>query len=312
MRRAGAVGAGGWKVQPLACYEHGMSLRGLTASPGRHPLAADAGAAVVHELLIAAVCHSTNWDRLRERVFAVTSQERWAAPPALTADDFAAFYGAAFPAGEALGARHELWADAARSVADGRVDVPALLTAPVRLAGQDGLFSRLARVRAFAEDPQGKKSSVFAQQIVRHGLVAVADPESLRPAVEYHLIRLYLRTGRVAPATPAALGSLTEDKVARVDSLHALRQAVSEAMAYTADAAGVPVHELNDAEWQISRSFCTRDEARCAGPALPEKPCDPALLRGGPGCPFAATCTAGSGSAAAWSEPRLSSRYAFY
>lgn len=305
---------GGWRVQPLACVEHGRQLQGLRSAQPAHPLAADSPAAVLAEFLIAAVCHGTNWDRLRGHILRSVAAEGLTATTAagMTRDVFACRFGRAFTDADSVDLRHGLWVDAARAAIDGRVDLSAMLAGPIALGGDNGLFRILGHVQAYADDPQQKKSRVFAQQLLRHGLMSVSDPGEIKPAVEYHLIRLYLRTGRVAPVTQSALGSLVDDKPRRVDSLNALRAAVGEAMGYTADAAGLPLHELNDAEWQIARSFCTRERARCDGPALPSKPCDEALLSAGGGCPLAATCTARRSVAASWSEPQLARRYAFY
>src|SRR3546814_15988328 len=54
---------------------------------------------------------------------------------------------------------------------------------------------------AYTGDPFDKKARVLAHDLHREGIMMFSDPENLKPAIEYHLIRLYLRSGRVIPAS---------------------------------------------------------------------------------------------------------------
>lgn len=305
---------GGWTVQPLACVELGQQMQGWRPESAVHPLEGDPRLAVITELLIAASCNGTNWDRLRRHFLTVAQEEPATIRPdrltSLTRDAFSQRFGPAYssdPSG-----RYEMVMAAARAILDERLPIDAWLGAGLWLNGAGGLLETLSAIAPFSEDPHGKKSRILAQQLVRFGLVEVVDAQDVPPAIEYHLIRLYLRTGRVVPTTPAALRAVQDDSVHRVDSLNALRAAVETAMRITADLAGIPLHELNDAEWQVARSFCTRQVPRCTGPAAPGKPCDQVLLRQGEACPLSSACPAATGPSAGWSEPRLSPRYAYY
>jgi hypothetical protein len=68
---------------------------------------------------------------------------------------------------------------------------------------------------------------------------------------------------------------------------------VCEAMKYSAASAGIRIDQLNQIEWQIARSFCTRRNPRCDGPFLPERPIDPeleCLAQRVHGCPIRSDC----------------------
>src|SRR4051812_10887807 len=90
---------GQWHVRSLRCYEVGLELRGLDVSTVRHPLAHDPDRAVLVEFLAASVCHSTNWDRLRNHLIdsAVGSPD-FVAPQlaAMSLDTFVAQFSMAF------------------------------------------------------------------------------------------------------------------------------------------------------------------------------------------------------------------------
>jgi hypothetical protein len=310
-----ALNAGGWRVLPLACVEHGEYLRAVRPSHLPHPLAHNPRAAITAETLMAAVCHGTNWDRLRKEFMRnfVAHPLRIERLATLTRDQFGAEFGNGFSPREdyaRMSRRYELFVDTASALAVGDIDLDRMLRPLVRLGGDYGLLEHLRATPSFAEDARGKKLRILVQQLLRFNLINASDPDSLPPAIEYHLLRVYLRTGRVVPTTPSARRSVTVSEVRRLDSINALRRAVEEAMHITASTAGITLLELNDAEWQIGRSLCLREEPRCGGPELQEKPLDPGLISAGGGCLFAPVCAVANGTApSAWREPQLAEKH---
>jgi hypothetical protein len=168
---------------------------------------------------------------------------------------------------------------------------------PVVLAGPGGLYEWLAGIYAFSQDPLRKKSRILVHDLLQHGLIEVADQQNIAPAIDYHLIRLYVRTGRVLPVRVELLDRLSDAGTPRVEFHTDLRAAIEEAMGYTASGAGLRIDELNNIEWQIARSFCVRKEPRCNGCAIREKPVDAfieALARQAKGCPLRRDCRGAS------------------
>src|SRR5262249_60455831 len=68
-----------------------------------------------------------------------------------------------------------------------------------RLHGPDGFLLRMDRFQAFRGDPLRKKTNVLVHEIVRDHIVDFEDSARIAPAVDYHIMRLYLRSGRVFP-----------------------------------------------------------------------------------------------------------------
>jgi hypothetical protein len=147
---------------------------------------------------------------------------------------------------------------------DGRVE--SLLGGPgTRLHGPDGFMQRLDRFEAFREDPLRKKSNVLVHEIVRDRIVTFDDSSEIAPAVDYHIMRLYLRSGRVIPLHLETLDLLKQDSIPRPRLVKLLREAVSEALSLTALYADRSIPEVNSLEWQIGREVCDRGRPNCRG-----------------------------------------------
>jgi hypothetical protein len=166
-----------------------------------------------------------------------------------------------------------------------------------RLEGRDGFYDIIGQIAAFRGDPLEKKMRVLAHDLYREGIVPFADPENLRPAVEYHLIRLYLRTGRVFPTHPAVVEELIgEPHPARRRLVMLLRGAVDQAMRETSFFAGVDIATLNYVEWQLGRTICVSELSRtwhsyCLSAPKGDLVHDVRQLVGR-GCPYAMGCRA--------------------
>jgi hypothetical protein len=170
-----------------------------------------------------------------------------------------------------------------------------LVTDRVTLGGPTGFYAQLAAASCFADDPLAKKPRVLAHQLARLGLIDMADPRSLAPAIDYHLIRLYLRTGRVRAANFEMTERLRSELPVRLPQITRLRRAVEEAMWYTAEGAELRMDWLNHVEWQLARAFCTREIPRCHQLPLERKPLDRVARKVvGPSlrCPLSQRCAA--------------------
>jgi hypothetical protein len=158
-----------------------------------------------------------------------------------------------------------------------------------RLHGPDGFMQRLDRFQAFREDPLRKKSNVLVHEIVRDGIATFQDSNKIAPAIDYHIIRLYLRSGRVVPLHRETLDLLKQDSFPRPRLVKLLRQAVSEALSLTALYADRSIPEVNSLEWQIGREVCDRGRPKCRGgnASIAER-----LGLATDGCPYADFCQA--------------------
>ena len=295
-------------------------MRDAPAPAPQPALSPDPKTAVLAEILAAAICHSTNWERLRRSIRRIARAPELFNPDrlaSLSLQEFRDWFADGLPTDGSLPSRHRLFTETAAWVARG---VPARLSelseGSVWLGGRDGLYERLSLIPAFNSDPETKKARVLVQELCRTGLIEPLDPASVKPAVEYHLIRLYLRTERVLPARPEDQSRLLQPTTFRAPLISRVRRAVENAMYFTASAAELSMSRLNQLEWEIARSYCVRTNARCEGPHESSKPCDQTVLAlSDEGrCPFAHVCAA-NGERDWLSrvvEPQLSSRYDFY
>jgi hypothetical protein len=148
-----------------------------------------------------------------------------------------------------------------------------------RLEGEGGFYNVMRSVSAFAEDDLEKKVRVLAHDLHREKILVFEDPQNLRPAVEYHILRLYIRSGRVYPTDEAVREELRGSKISSRNRLvKLLRQTVEEAMNLTAFYANSDVATLNYVEWQIGRAVCVPEFPHCANPPLDELPANVGAL----------------------------------
>lgn len=276
-------------------------MQGARVPVTPHPLDAERHWQIWSEIVFISICHQANWDRLHDRVLDIASKDLCELQPSnlckLSSKRFIDLFADGLDSDrmkvkERLKLLRELGSKAI-SWPHGE-GLSWLNNERVCLSGKDGIYSWLNNIPVFAADPIQKKARVLVHQLLRYGLISVTDPENISPAVDYHLIRLYVRTARVRPVNDEWDQRLKEGGKARVEPVTALRRAVEEAMYYTATGAELRVDELNHIEWQIARSFCLRQEPRCNTGPLIEKPVDNAVAelscKAGCACPLIAQC----------------------
>jgi hypothetical protein len=103
-----------------------------------------------------------------------------------------------------------------------------------QLHGPDGFLRRMDYFQAFRDDPLRKKTNVLVHEIVRDRIADFKDSARIAPAVDYHIMRLYLRSGRVFPLHRETLDLLKQNSMPRPRLVKLLRQSVSEALSLTA------------------------------------------------------------------------------
>jgi hypothetical protein len=263
-----ALAGRAFSVDEIACVSAAQVLQTLRVeTPAR-----ESGRCLATELLyrisLAAICHTINWDFLAERLArafdeggidsrvlcSVTARDVHAwldgyhRPERIRAKERAAFLR---DLGNGLLRGYS--GDAAR----------VLLESGGHLYGPGGFFERLDEFGAFREDPLRKKSNVLVHEIVRDHLATFQDQDKIVPAIDYHIMRLYLRSGRVVPLHRETFELLKRDSLPRPRLVKLLREAVSKAVSLTALYAKMSVPEVNGLEWHIGRDVCDRVRPGC-------------------------------------------------
>jgi len=161
------------------------------------------------------------------------------------------------------------------------------------LFGPNGFYALLGSFTAYSEDPLRKKSNVLVHDLVRERLCDFSDIEEVDPAVEYHIMRLYERTGRILPKRKELHKALINGEPLTQWFVSAFRRSTSEALIYTARVANKTVPDVNYIEWQIARNVCTLYEPSCLYPhkTKDELPTDIQILFTG-SCPYIDFCFA--------------------
>lgn len=131
------------------------------------------------------------------------------------------------------------------------------------LGGEDGFLVKVNSLAVFGDDPLHKKSNLLAQFALRAGLLKVSDEIELEPAIDYHIIRVYLRTGRlnILDNTTRKLllngGSWTGEEITE------LRQQIRNAMMLFCRKYKRSMAKLCFTDWVIGREYCHRHSPEC-------------------------------------------------
>ncbi|MEQ1515432.1 MAG: hypothetical protein ABL931_02960 [Usitatibacteraceae bacterium] len=299
-----ALGGNPFRIDLIKCHEMGAQL---SQYKGERETEAWSDAAPIDQFvfktLFISICHQMNWDVLQSALAG------WLLPsPSQRLKEFSATSPSTvtelldgYPKKERILPRER-----AAMLRSSAIALEALIEDKPRfesffadptLAGPNGFYETIRCIPAFNGDPLDKKPRVLAHDLYREGILRFQDPENLLPAVEYHLIRLYLRTGRVYPINDAVRSELTGDaKPTRRDRLvRLLRETVDEAMRSTAFFAGLDVATLNYLEWQLARSLCipeldgSRTNQFCTARTNDKLPEDICSITPS-GCPFRSDC----------------------
>lgn len=124
-----------------------------------------------------------------------------------------------------------------------------------RLRGEGGILERLAQIPAFA-DPLEKKAHLLAGQLDAAGIWPLKDPQNLKVCMDYHAMRVALRTGIVEVTDPGLLIALKQRAIVSDEINHRVRSVVSDACDRVIALSGVSVFQFDKWIWHLGRSCC--------------------------------------------------------
>ena len=205
------------------------------------------------ELVAAAICHQINWDFLRGKIKEETIRNvhRWdvnriKATTPEEIEDLLLGYSRkervrARERAEMLRSLSSLFPLKDCSFADILTEIGP------NLAGPRGLLQLLRKARVFSEDPEMKKAQVLVHSLHRSKLWNCNDEVNIRPAIDYHIMRLYIRRGSICARTKEGEKYLKENVRRRSSTTSALRALVAEAMRAVASYSGKSLVDVNGA-----------------------------------------------------------------
>jgi hypothetical protein len=138
------------------------------------------------------------------------------------------------------------------------------------LHGDPGILALMSEFRAYS-DPIQKKSFLFLMFVSQAGLWEIKDLENLKVAIDYHIMRIALRSGmvRVEGTLERVLKERREVDAATDNQV---RGAVQEACDLLLRHSGHSVFEVDNILWMMGRNCCFYDhEPNCGRSACFKK-----------------------------------------
>lgn len=294
-----------FRVDRLACQEAARRLQpSRVGAVLQSRVRGSSAHHITYKAALVGICHQINWDFLNARLGAqllpVEEKELISFLTSVDARQVAEWLkGYRKPERIRAPERAMLLRDIGAGLRErGWNGVSDLVTvAKGTIAGIDGFVSQLNIFMAYREDPLRKKSYVLIQELEREGLVSFCDAAEIEPAIDYHIMRLYLRSGRVVPLYPEVASILSDQPRPRPRVVTLLRQAVADALRTTAFYAGLSVPQVNYIEWQIGRAICVRGRPLCVRRSLPIRVDAQVAALIDDRCPYSAFCKAYSDEA---------------
>jgi len=118
-----------------------------------------------------------------------------------------------------------------------------------------GLINLLKNFRAYS-DPVEKKSFLLLLYLNESGIWKIKDLENLKIAVDYHIMRIALRSGIVNVVNDALASRLFRRNRVKESEDYEVRRAVREACSLLSKHSGHNVFEIDTMLWNMGRSCC--------------------------------------------------------
>ncbi len=141
-----------------------------------------------------------------------------------------------------------------------------------QLLGSGGLLDRLSEFEAYS-DPMHKKSVLLAGMLHEVGIWPLSDAHNLKVAMDYHAMRVALRTGMVEVVDAALANQLRERRPVSDQVNQAVRATASAACDLMTDESGLSVFAFDKFIWHLGRSCCFYEHDPICGAGRSIEPC---------------------------------------
>jgi len=118
-----------------------------------------------------------------------------------------------------------------------------------------GLLNQLRNFRAYS-DPVEKKTFLLLLYLNESGIWEIKDPENLKVAVDYHIMRIALRAGIVNIVDNSLASRLLQCKKVKQSEDLEVRKTVREACSLLPEVSGHSSFEIDTMLWNMGRSCC--------------------------------------------------------
>lgn len=253
--------------------------------------------AILCETICAGICHQINWDYLRKQIYNKTKiTPQWLTPDNLlviTEEDVFNIL-STYKKKERIRAKERR--DIIRSIGEWvkkNNGIRNVFFDNDKLILDYGtIHNNICSCEVFSKDPQEKKLQLLIQKLSTFEQMKELS-KFYHPAVDYHLIRNYLRRGLIYPRTKYAEKYIKNNFIERQEkTVAAVRMHCSRMLNEISLYTGLDVSEINLIEWHIGRSVCTQEKADCKLKSENAQWLKPVFSK----CPFYNTCLARCGN----------------
>lgn len=152
---------------------------------------------------------------------------------------------------------------------DGRFELLLDYTGNKLLSDGKGVYEIFPAMEAF-RDPLQKKTLFLLKLLQDAELFSICDKENLIPVMDYHMMRVLLRSGAVEVRDDLLKQKLR--KQIRLDDDKGIREACVKAMKIIGEESGHGILKMNDFYWTLGRSCCA-ETTLCADKVCAKEPC---------------------------------------
>ncbi|HEK0906692.1 TPA: hypothetical protein SMQ04_001430 [Pseudomonas putida] len=261
-------------IDQIACMQHAENIRKFVPDEKIEPWHSSSPAEqLLFKVAFISICHQFNWDFLQNRLYEklLSSGDSLLATIRNISPTLIKLWLNDYPKKERIRAaeRAKLIKNVATTIDinfDGDPNKFYLHLSSCTI-GNKKFEEAMSAFEAYKRDPLKKKTNILSHEIITENIFKIKDVQNLEPAIDYHIIRLYLRTGRVIAKDKELFKYFKGTPNPRGYLVSQLRQAVGEALKSTAHYANLNVAQVNFIEWQLGRSTCTNENPRCELPA---------------------------------------------
>lgn len=249
--------------------------------------------AIMCEIICAAICHQINWDFLRRQVYERTKLvPKWLEFDHLAAITECEVYKMLCTYDKPDRIRAKERSSIIRKIGTWAKEFDEIKEVffenEDKLLDYEIIHSNILLCSPFSEDPQEKKLQLLVQKLSSLEKMKGLS-QYYRPAIDYHLIRNYLRRGLIYSKTKHGREFIENNFVERKEkTVAAVRMHCACMMDEISLYTGLDIGVINLIEWHIGRSVCTQNKADCKLETKDSQWLKPVFET----CPFYNTCMA--------------------
>lgn len=221
------------------------------------------------EVVCAAICHQINWDFLRNAVYEMTIEDsEWLYPKNLSKINSAKILQLLGNYSKPERIREKERCSLLRSLGSSLSELgynywDIFFSADSSIRNSDEILHVLNLSKAFSGDPEGKKIQLLLQNLSEYEAFSMLS-SYCKPAIDYHIIREFLRRGMVKPTNQKAYEFIFNPDVQRKElTIAALRKICSDVFYTLQWITSLDIMTINTIEWWIGRSVCLKESPDC-------------------------------------------------